>query len=91
MHGFNWYLKIVDDDCVIIGEDEEDGDASVEEKSQSSCPSRRKRQREVSELEKFGDDVDSEENNQYNYDDDSHLMQYEDPEFTAWWIWRIIK
>ena len=54
----------------------------MEEKSQSSRSSRRKRQREVSELEKFGDDVDSEENNQYNYDDDSHLMQYEDPEFT---------
>ena len=82
MHVINGYLKIVDDDCVIVDEDDEDDDASVKEKSQSSRPSRRKRQREVSELEKFGDDVDSEENNQYNCDDDSHLMRYEDLEFT---------
>jgi hypothetical protein len=33
----------------------------------------------VKELEKFGDDVDSEENNEYNYDDNSHLEHHEDP------------
>lgn len=52
-----------------MGDEDEDNDASVEERSESSRVSRPKRKRGVMELEKFGDDVDSVENNQYNYDD----------------------
>lgn len=65
-----------------MGDEDEDNDASVEERSESSRVSRPKRKRGVKELEKFGDDVDSEENNQYNYDDESHLLLQDDPELT---------
>lgn len=65
-----------------MGDEDEDNDASVEERSESSRVSRPKRKRGVKELEKFGDDVDSVENNQYNYDDESHLLLQDDPELT---------
>ena len=59
-------------------DEDEKNEASLEG---SSRPVRQKRNR-TGVLEKFGDDVDSEENNQYNYEDDSHLEQHDDPVLT---------
>ena len=59
-------------------DDDEEIEASLDE---SIRPVRQKRNR-VRVLEKFGHDVDSEENNQYNYEDDSYLIQHDDPVLT---------
>ena len=76
---FNLNLQIIDDDCVVLEEDdEEDNEASLDE---SIRPVRPKRNC-TRVLEKFGDDVDSEENNLYNYEDDSYLLHHDDPVLT---------
>ena len=59
-------------------DEDEKNEASLDE---SIRPVRPKRNH-IRVLEKFGDDVDSEENNQYNYEDDSHLIQHDDPLLT---------
>ena len=82
LNRINRHLLIVDDDCVILADDEEENDASMENKSESNPPSRSNRKRDVRELEKFGDDVDSDENNKYNYDDDFTPDTREDAELT---------
>ena len=51
-------------------DDDEDNEASLDE---SIRPVRPKRNR-TRVLEKFGDDVDSEEHNLYNYEGDSYLI-----------------
>ena len=76
---FNLNLQIIDDDCVVLEEDdEEDNEASLDE---SIRPVRPKRNC-MRVLEKFGDDVDSEENNLYNYEVDSYLIHHDDPVLT---------
>ena len=59
-------------------DEDEKNEASLDE---SIRPVRPKRNH-IRVLEKFGDDVDSEENNQYNYEDDSYLIQHDDPVLT---------
>lgn len=79
-NGVDCHLFYVDEDCIII-EEEEETNASVEEQPQSSY-SKRKQIRGTKELEKFGDEVDSDENNLYDYDDNYVENTNEDPELT---------
>ena len=60
-------------------DDDEDNEASLDESIRPVRPNRNC----TRVLEKFGDDVDSEENNLYNYEDDSYLIQHDDPVLTV--------